>query len=284
MFQHTAARRRLVAARHGEMKTAVVSTHSRPKAAGNIKSAGKYESYVSTHSRPKAAGFTPDNTFSEYGVSTHSRPKAAGCGYGFRLTTFNGFNTQPPEGGWFCAACRPFHLTTFQHTAARRRLGRLRDTAMIDNRVSTHSRPKAAGKGKRKALKIMLSFQHTAARRRLAFEPLSTSILRRFQHTAARRRLDRKDTTLKQEFGFNTQPPEGGWRTRGFCVSCQVCFNTQPPEGGWKGKKVIQKVYSMFQHTAARRRLVLRGEGRKPTIHVSTHSRPKAAGATVGRA
>ena len=54
----------------------------------------------------------------------------------------------------------------FQHTAARRRL--VVDGPVVDivRRVSTHSRPKAAGRvifGRTHLLK----FQHTAARRRL---------------------------------------------------------------------------------------------------------------------
>ena len=33
--------------------------------------------------------------------------------------------------------------------------------------------------------------------------------------------------------GFNTQPPEGGWRTDRLLTLLLTCFNTQPPEGGW---------------------------------------------------
>ena len=55
---------------------------------------------VSTHSRPKAAGETPAVVKGFKPVSTHSRPKAAGAIAG----NFQGadvcFNTQPPEGGW----------------------------------------------------------------------------------------------------------------------------------------------------------------------------------------
>ena len=77
---------------------------------------------VSTHSRPKAAGQPRNHALPVVRVSTHSRPKAAG----FPRRTKNGtrpcFNTQPPEGGWFDQ--HRFTLTTvmFQHTAARRRL------------------------------------------------------------------------------------------------------------------------------------------------------------------
>ena len=56
-------------------------------------------------------------------VSTHSRPKAAGPLPLPAKFAFSGFNTQPPEGGWFSfsfAFIFSFH-------------------------VSTHSRPKAAG-------------------------------------------------------------------------------------------------------------------------------------------
>ena len=34
------------------------------------------------------------------------------------------FNTQPPEGGWIAAMSIWYCLNWFQHTAARRRLGR----------------------------------------------------------------------------------------------------------------------------------------------------------------
>ena len=35
------------------------------------------------------------------------------------------------------------------------------------------------------------------------------------------------------------------------------CFNTQPPEGGWSSPVVIFFSFAKFQHTAARRRLVV---------------------------
>ena len=56
--------------------------------------------------------------------------------------------------------------------------------------------------------------------------------------------------------GFNTQPPEGGWRLplkTGFYL---LSFNTQPPEGGWLSNRFCLRRPSAFQHTAARRRLV----------------------------
>ena len=77
-FQHTAARRRLVCCQYWICRSIHVSTHSRPKAAGEA--VDKYEQWldVSTHSRPKAAGSIAFGRGANTSVSTHSRPKAAG--------------------------------------------------------------------------------------------------------------------------------------------------------------------------------------------------------------
>ena len=56
-------------------------------------------------------------------VSTHSRLKAAGFKFNPNLLNLNGFNTQPPEGGW----------------------GIERIYKNDIKQVSTHSRLKAAG-------------------------------------------------------------------------------------------------------------------------------------------
>ena len=37
---------------------------------------------------------------------------------------------------------------------------------------------------------------------------------------------------------FNTQPPEGGWKTYMYSVSDTNGFNTQPPEGGWLHRRL----------------------------------------------
>ena len=145
-----------------------------------------------------------------------------------------GFNTQPPEGGWTFWLSFSFFLALFQHTAARRRL---------DFGFNTQP-PKRL-------------FQHTAARRRLVMLMMRLIACVPFQHTAARRRLGPlRFPILLIRFGFNTQPPEGGWsmlhcsnlsrlpfqhtaaRRRlgqsGGARGCVGGFNTQPPEGGWE--------------------------------------------------
>ena len=123
-----------------------VSTHSRPKAAGSHPSAPVLRFIVSTHSRPKAAGAAAAYTLDDYRVSTHSRPKAAGPRHRAVRIHKRCFNTQPPEGGWSCCICVSMKPTSFQHTAARRRLVLFPQQPFDRSGVSTHSRPKAAGR------------------------------------------------------------------------------------------------------------------------------------------
>ena len=123
-FQLTAARRRLDGSARALLEHAAVSTHSRPKAAGALCGVFCAGRYVSTHSRPKAAGWGGVWIATQAGwfqltaarrrlgqalklaiggqlVSTHSRPKAAGPWKRSKRLSLFGFNSQPPEGGWF---------------------------------------------------------------------------------------------------------------------------------------------------------------------------------------
>ena len=122
MFQHTAARRRLDGIVELLLKKDIVSTHSRPKAAGLRIRVIEPAIKVSTHSRPKAAGHDVKSGMDIYWFQ-HT---AARRRLGLRLRQFvffsHGFNTQPPEGGWKKPLMvLPIHFK-FQHTAARRRL------------------------------------------------------------------------------------------------------------------------------------------------------------------
>ena len=145
-----------------------------------------------------------------------------------------------------------------------------------------------------------LMFQHTAARRRLLPTNRQQDQSHRFQHTAARRRLNLLTVKLRQFGGFNTQPPEGGCAyfklINGFTA---VSTHSRP-----KAAVLVagyESSYSVFQHTAARRRLAHPAADRRPCLGsfntqppeggwrfrrsghgplgVSTHSRLKAAGA-----
>ena len=123
-FQLTAARRRLGKHNAEDVDSDMVSTHSRPKAAGHF-----FHIYL----------------LLQFSVSTHSRPKAAGpasCPWHYSNRCFN---SQPPEGGWIPPPPNPHAQPTFQLTAARRRLAAGKLAHIKPTIVSTHSRPKAAG-------------------------------------------------------------------------------------------------------------------------------------------
>ena len=121
-------------------------------------------------------------------VSTRSRPKAAGYGYmvhnGVRrfqhaaarrrlvmaiwcITALDGFNTQPPEGGWFTAFAG---LNPQQ-------------------KVSTRSRPKAAGFSMNKCMNFYNSFNTQPPEGGWLLVKVVEYTETPFQHAAARRRL-----------------------------------------------------------------------------------------------
>ena len=189
-------------------------------------------------------------------MSFNTQPPEGGWAFGLvKRGAALGFNTQPPEGGWHNAAGSSVHHDSFNTQPPEGGWKLLRRAwtrrvcfntqppeggwagnfwAYCIGQVSTHSRPKAAGR-------VITSF-------------VAASCV--FQHTAARRRLGRPEKRLHTAAGFNTQPPEGGWergrtlllgkgkvsthsrpKAAGTVKSSKVCnhdcFNTQPPEGGW---------------------------------------------------
>ena len=102
----------------------VVSTHSRPKAAGSAGYAANKMGVVSTHSRPKAAGFIESCAASTLMPFQHTAARRRLVNDSFVISQKISFNTQPPEGGW------------------RRNMAH----EWAEKWVSTHSRPKAAGR------------------------------------------------------------------------------------------------------------------------------------------
>ncbi len=202
----------------------------------------------------------------------------------FRRRINRGFNTQPPEGGWVHEHLTKPMMKTFQHTAARRRLG-LRFVRIVDVVfVSTHSRPKAAGPP-RFETGCKGWFQHTAARRRLgsclAYCPNRLGV---FQHTAARRRLGQPKIRERPRCCVSTHSrPKAAGRGRllqgrlilvsthsrpkaaGICTVCvfalfDVSTHSRPKAAGrlWFSTDYLL----WFQHTAARRRLAIRVESK----------------------
>ena len=145
----------------------IVSTRSRPKAAGDGVRPEHSDGLVSTRSRPKAAGLSLLGKTREEVVSTRSRPKAAGADYvNGRSDGIVSTRSRPKAAGSTHNKGLAFDMA-FQHAAARRRLGRSRSSAIrnlcfntqppeggwlvltnlspTEIQVSTRSRPKAAG-------------------------------------------------------------------------------------------------------------------------------------------
>ena len=121
LFQHTAARRRLVLDSHSTQFVIVVSTHSRPKATVTKYAPCNQPTVVSTHSRPKATGGSITKSINAFRVSTHSRPKAT-------VDIINTINAKLAVSTHSRPKAtdrrRHYHRSVrkFQHTAARRRL------------------------------------------------------------------------------------------------------------------------------------------------------------------
>ena len=183
------------------------------------------------------------------------------------------FNTQPPEGGW-----PPISLAFFSTS------------------VSTHSRPKAAV---RYNLQICINNRfNTQPPEGGCLRQCSCYYLDKVSTHSRPKAAVRKKAQKDYRGRFNTQPPEGGC-----CGFCRLRFigvvstHSRPKAADFTAAMMIFK--TVFQHTAARRRLTAfridypylfsfntqPPEGGCPASdipsgrnRVSTHSRPKAAG------
>ena len=145
---------------------ALVSTHSRPKAAGPSPTPcappPKFQhtaarrrlvlnavviawlQEVSTHSRPKAAGSIKSWELSVSVCFNTQPPEGGWHGWHERQRRRRRFNTQPPEGGWPTIRSMSGATNWFQHTAARRRLGQRHDAARRTRR-SFNTQPPEGG-------------------------------------------------------------------------------------------------------------------------------------------
>ncbi len=275
-FQHTAARRRL-AKDFYRFTNGKMFQHTAARRRLALKD-GARRIETGFNTQPPEGGWYPFNLYAGLvkNVSTHSRPKAAVLQHRRDTRQIISFNTQPPEGGW--GHDYPYNPPCM---------------------VSTHSRPKAAAAGLLRLYEVKGVSTHSRPKAAGHIRPLIRKLQARFQHTAARRRLRLPKHDQSHSLGFNTQPPEGGWyeqlktqktaqkfqhtaARRRLCTvallpSAVDCFNTQPPEGGWglpvdvitldavsthSRPKAAEPSWftttftSVFQHTAARRRLL----------------------------
>ena len=211
LFQHTAARRRL----HGALDRCVPAGrfNTQPPEGGCPLRKMTAHSLRSFNTQPPEGGCGSGAAAGRRcKVSTHSRPKAAAG----RMTTHQrarAFQHTAARRRLLNMVIKVHMSMLFQHTAARRRLlARARGTG-AGQRVSTHSRPKAAAGGQQARGGHLLVSTHSrpkaAATMREWEEMISTvsthsrpkaaaAVLNcfaaptaQFQHTAARRRLRR---------------------------------------------------------------------------------------------
>ena len=98
----------------------------------------------------------------------------------------------------------------FQLTAARRRLAKSFDSE-ISETVSTHSRPKAAGRLRTVSQYLLTCFNSQPPEGGWGFALAVVGF----------------------PISFNSQPPEGGWLIYAAATVKAKSFNSQPPEGGW---------------------------------------------------
>ena len=126
--------------------------------------------------------------------------------------------------------------------------------------VSTHSRPKAAGRVRISTKPIFLWFQHTAARRRLADNWDTTAGELEFQHTAARRRLGQMafNITALEAVSTHSRPKAAGMANE-FMRGVTVVSTHSRPKAAGHALSGVGLRQRPFQHTAARRRLVVSG-------------------------
>ena len=145
-FQHTAARGRLATCRPQHRAFKPVSTHSRPRAAGDfLPFFISYRLFQHTAARGRLAS---SNSKPSRGQKTFQHTAARGrlAGSCFFHWQRMGFQHTAARGRLAFSALASASSRKFQHTAARGRLEQLDNCFLRHCLVSTHSRPRAAGR------------------------------------------------------------------------------------------------------------------------------------------
>ena len=125
-------------------------------------------------------------------------------------------------------------MNPFQHTAARRRLGKEGRLKQRGFKVSTHSRPKAAGGRSPRGRRAGNSFNTQPPEGGWDLILADRMCLILFQHTAARRRLGPNSggQNVPDSVSTHSRPKAAGELQVSY-RQITAGFNTQPPEGGW---------------------------------------------------
>ena len=165
MFQHTAARRRLHSYRSGTVpKRRFQHTAARRRL---LNLTCFCFSTFSFNTQPHEGGCSWHHSALKKFRCFNTQPHEGGCSGRKRADDLrNSFNTQPHEGG--CFNTFDTIKTGISFNTQPHEGGCVGSApAALDTLVSTHSRTKAAARKRNIREKIIVSFQHTAARRRL---------------------------------------------------------------------------------------------------------------------
>ena len=123
-------------------------------------------------------------------------------------------------------------------------------------------------------------FQHTAARRRLDVFTIIPKIAHTYVSTHSRPKAagGSIELELMDEYGFNTQPPEGGWPLPFDAeIDIEVVSTHSRPKAAGAEPASTSLIPSVSTHS--RPKAAGAPPPRPPDeAEVSTHSRPKAAG------
>ena len=110
MFQHTAARRRLVLVTAKSVTKSFLFQHTAARRRLGATSQYPISSFfVSTHSRPKAAGIISGLHFFDGSLFQHTAARRRLAYEDKDNEMLLRFNTQPPEGGWVSVNLEFFH-------------------------------------------------------------------------------------------------------------------------------------------------------------------------------
>ena len=191
-------------------------------------------------------------------VSTHSRPKAAA--FVKTLKTGNGLQFQHTAArrrllGFFANFRRTLR---FQHTAARRRLLMGKLFAIKQGFVSTHSRPKAAADHNTKVKNFISPVSTHSRPKAAALASVCGKALNEwFQHTAARRRLPWKERIKGglATVSTHSRPKAAADEIKSSKGNHFVSTHSRPKAAAATPFIKFKKI-TLFQHTAARRRLL----------------------------
>ena len=188
MFQHAAARRRLGIAKCRIRKNSNCFNTQPPEGGWEwIKEARKHIGLFQHAAARRRLATGNQGGAGDIGFNT--QPPEGGWFVTNLMRLFAScFNTQPPEGGWICRRNRQTRLQRFNTQPPEGGWHHIQPFDTLQ-RVSTRSRPKAAG------WKVCNTF---------FFENVSTRSRPKAAGAATKKHRSACES-------FNTQPPEGGW-------------------------------------------------------------------------